>query len=174
MKKSNPKNVNRKNTKRVILICSILLSVFICAGILSIHAYFTDRDSVSNNFTVGNNVIDIIDKNKVIVKNTPDDDNRAVLCYIRVFVAMEQPGVELPMTSPDLDTTNWTYGNDDYYYYNFTVAPNDETEPLFPNGVSGATSDNQLIVYAESIQAEAIVDESEGEGAYEAFNNQNN
>ncbi|MBR3786591.1 MAG: SipW-dependent-type signal peptide-containing protein [Firmicutes bacterium] len=168
MKKSNPNNVNRKNTKRGILICLLLLIMAVCVGVLSIHAYFTDTDSVNNNFTVGENVIEITDDENIVVKNVKTD--RAVPCYIRVFVELERPEMTMTATWNTGDSGDWTMRQGDYYYYKHVVAPGDSTKPL----LSGVTmsEDAKLIVYAESIQAEAIV--SGSEGAFEAFNKPNN
>ena len=161
MRNSNPFDHKKKRSLRTILICALLLLLITTGGMLSIHAYFTDSDYVTNSFTVGNNTIAFSQdsEGRGIVQNTG-----TVPCFIRVFAALENgPAIDSYINKGD-GNTQWTqYG--DYYYYNSPVAADTATEALFKQSVPGASEDNKLIVYAESIQAEGIAG-----NAYDAFN----
>ena len=141
-------------SKKTILICALALALLLAVGAPTILAYFTDMDSVNNHFTVGENTIQIVynDQGKVVVENT-----KSVDCYIRVFVKPENPDTQMPV----VDTTNWTAGPSGYYYYKDPVKPGDTTKTIF---VNPETEDNAegLVLYAESIQAEAIITDTEG------------
>ena len=155
MKNSNRDNTNKsKKTLRKVLICTLLLLVLTAGGMMSIHAYFTDSAFVNNQFTVGNNTIEIVTLDAgVAVHNTG-----SVPCFVRVFAETET-GTELTVVGSDWSTKQ----TDGYYYFEKALEPKDAdgdtTTPLVaqPEG---------LIFYAESIQAEGIATT-----ALEAFKN---
>ena len=152
MKPSKAKKTNL--TLRGILICMILLVMVIAGSIASIHAYFTDTDSVTNNLTVGNNTIKIVEfEDGWAVQNTGTVD-----CYVRVFAEVERPEQGTVVVSG----ADWTSKQSDgYYYYEKVVTPFGTAEDTTTKLMADATG---LIIYAESIQAEVIAD-----NAIEAF-----
>lgn len=137
----------------------LLIGAFLCICLSIVAggtlAYFTTEDTAHNVITTGG--IDIAlqewaDEQKVTpfpedgidgvmpgtsvtkiveVKNTGSND-----AYIRVKVDKNitlagegEPDSDLLELS--LNTTDWTVGEDGYYYYNKALAPGEETEPLF-------------------------------------------
>ena len=133
----------KRTTKRLAIICIILLIVFVACNAASIKAYFTDMESSTNTFSLGKTVVKVIEdteNQKISVYNDGTVD-----CYIRVFAEMERSDMTFSI-SPEQE---WTK-NGDYYYYQSYVEPG---EPVaFLTGVNFASGD-EIIVYAECIQA---------------------
>ena len=150
MTKSKRKKQNHR--LHLIVLCLLLLNILLFGNILSIHAYFTDQDSITNTVTVGSNDIEITDGNQAIVKNTSE-----VSCYVRVFAEAEVAGTVTWSLNESVNTDGqayWTNGGDGYYYYKNVLAPNELTEPLFTSlSVIGGGSNPAMIIYAESIQS---------------------
>ncbi len=162
-----------QKTSLAVLICGVcllLLTGGICAYLISVA-------NQTNSFTVGENVTRIEEdfdppttieagesyEKKVTVRNV-----KSVPCYVRVFAEFSDPEQEDAMRL-DFNTTDWTVKQTDGYYYYKSILPVGEaTEPLFEKIYAEKDSSNlELIVYSESVQAEGASDPQT------AFQNQN-
>jgi len=95
------------------------------------------------------------------VKNVP--------CYVRVKAVISNSNVK-DCLDINFDTASWTYNiSDGYYYYNSAINPQGMTTPLFTHitvkGEAEMTEiqkelfndfDEDMIIYAESVQAESF------------------
>lgn len=111
-----------KKTKKIIIIAA--LAVLVIASIVAIYAYLADRGEKENNFTVGNNTVEIDEEfnpppelkegnnpfvKKVCVKNTGN-----VPCYVRVFFEFSDSKVkETAKISAD-EYEKYNDGSDNY------------------------------------------------------------
>ncbi len=181
--------------KRKILVCAVLA---ICLSLLVFGtlAYFTAEERAHNVITSGNIDIDLqewADENKTVP--FPEDGVGDVMpgtevtkiveikntgsgaAYIRVEVeqqiTLEDGSVDKSENSPlsiDFDKTNWTLGDDGYYYYNKALEPGETTEPLFTKVTFDKTMDNkyQNSTAAIDVTGYAVQTANNGNSALEA------
>lgn len=140
--------------KKIVLILCLL----ICLCIGGTYAYFTHLQKLRNEFTVGNNTIEIIEeynppeeigigetefKKEIKIKNTGN-----TAAYIRLFVEFSDSDIK-KISEISVDGTtyfpadklnenlpqNWTIieenGLDQYYYYTEILEPGEISEPIF-------------------------------------------
>lgn len=107
-----------------------------------------------------------------IVSVTNLDSKSWIRVQVTVIIEKEVNGqtIELPLYLDDgtpvvtitgLDTTNWVYGDDGYWYYNTALAKDEETTDLFTGVHFSAATPNDyahsvcnVYVYAEAVQAD--------------------
>ena len=164
----------------------LLLAVL--AGMLGISgtaAYQTAFDGTVNRISVGNNTTFIEEEfpdptpvpleedpeyqKKVWVSNTASgEDGHNVDCYVRIALGYSNSDIGKAVTLKNLDTENWVYKDDGYYYYKKLLREGESTTPLF-TGVSidssrveqsflDTISEFEIQVYEESVQAEGAED----------------
>lgn len=143
-----------RTTKRLAVICILLLIVFIGCNVVSIKAYFTDMESAKASFSLGKTVVEVIEDTENQEISVYNDGT--VDCYIRVFAEMERSDMTFSI-SPE---QGWDKTGD-YYYYQSYVEP--EKTVAFLKGVNFA-SDDEIIVYAECIQREGFSSAEEAFG----------
>lgn len=162
--------MNRK--KLIILIVSVASFVFL--GVAVTFALLTANDSAENKLKIAETDTAIIDdfeppsaiapgvtfKKTVSVQNTGKTDS-----FIRMKVIFSDSTAEEFCTLDGMDTENWEYRDDGYYYYKHTVAPSAATQPLFTDVTIKTTKadgtsysiydmvDFDMTLYAEAIQA---------------------
>ena len=161
------------NKKVKIVLASLLLVMTVFAG-LTLADLLEQANSLTNTFTIGSidteidedppAVVDNKISKKPKIKNTGKND---ALVRARVTVSpqsiIDEFSIELEM-----NTTNWTQGNDGYWYYNDLLKPSELTEPLF-NSVEGygivsdgqinvGLADLEIAIYHEAIQSSVLID----------------
>lgn len=161
------------NKKVKIVLASLLLVMTVFAG-LTLADLLEKANSLTNTFTIGSIDTEIEEDPPAVVvskiskkpkiKNTGKND---ALVRARVTVSpqsiIDEFSIELEM-----NTTNWTQGNDGYWYYNDLLKPSELTEPLF-NSVEGygivsdgqinvGLADLEIAIYHEAIQSSVLID----------------
>lgn len=162
--------MNRK--KLIVLIVSIVSFIFL--GIAVTFAFLTANDNAENKLKIAETDTAIIDdfeppsaispgvtfKKTVSVQNTGKTNS-----FIRMKIIFSDSKAEEFCALDGMDTENWEYCDDGYYYYKHIVAPSAATQPLFTDITikttkSDGTSytiydmvDFDITVYAEAIQA---------------------
>lgn len=147
----------------------------LCMSMLSIFAYFTVGAEVVNPFQIGGNQISIIEefepeaikpgkqiKKKVCVRN--DGPNA---CYVRIRVLFSDSYVG-DYAKVDWNLTDWVYNAEDqFYYYKQSVQMGEVTSNLMTQIEICADipeeniTDVDVLVYAESYQADGFTDYQE-------------
>lgn len=176
----------------------LLIGAFLCICLSIVAggtlAYFTAENTAHNVITTGgidialqewsdeqkvtpfpeNGIDDVMPGTSVTkiveVKNTGSNE-----AYIRVKVdkniALDGEGdPDLDLLELDLNTENWTEGEDGYYYYNEALAPDGVTEPLFTK-VTFAGSMNNIYQNSSAsvdVTAYAVQVANNGDTALEA------
>lgn len=172
-----------RNKKNVLILCIVLT-----AGLCSIGgtiAYFTSYDRMENVISIGYNSTEIEEEfpqpspvpieespqyhKKVWVSNTAQNDAGALAeCYVRVSLGYSHREFAEAVVLKDLDTENWVYKGDGYYYYKRPLKEGEKTTPLFTgfsidsskvdiNSLDHIT-EFEIQVYEESVQAEGFDD----------------
>lgn len=147
-----------------------VLAICISVLIYTTIAYFNTADTARNVITSGNIKIELQETTLVNDSEIPFKESRDIYnvmpgqeiskivrventgdnpAYIRISVAkairLAEGAEGTPDTrliSIDYDSTNWTLGDDGYYYYNKPLSAGDTTEPLFRNVIFDATMGN--------------------------------
>lgn len=124
-------------------------------------AWMTDHDRILNQMTAGYNDSTIEEEfpsptpaepGETVAKEVKIRNSGPVPCYIRVSVLISEGEVTLE----GLDTTNWLYEEDGFYYYKKAVEPGESTDSLFTGVKTDAASGNSQLtvtVVEESVQA---------------------
>lgn len=162
------------------LVCIMALSI---GGTL---AYFTAEESQTNVITAGNIDIQLIEKtldeqgkqipypeapitgimpstqvDKIVtVKNTGGNDAYVRVSLDTVITASDGSSLDTEYIKLDYNITDWTKGQDGYYYYNKVLAPDEETKPVITKvsfdkdmGNLYAGSTIEVIAGAHAVQA---------------------
>ena len=145
-------------------LCLLLLTGAICAYLISVA-------NRMNQVTVGENVTTSEEEfepparleagqryeKKVTVRNL-----KSVPCYVRVFAELSDPE-QAETIQIEFNAEDWTTKQaDGYYYYKKRLPVGEATEPLFEELYAEQDSSNlNLIVYSESVQAEGAGDPQE-------------
>ena len=161
------------NKKVKIVLASLLLVMTVFAG-LTLADLLEQANSLTNTFTIGSIETEIEEDPPAVVdseiskqpkiKNTGEND---ALVRARVTVSpqsiIDEFGIKLEM-----NTTDWTEGEDGYWYYNDLLKPNDTTKPLFAsvkgNGIVSdgqinvGLADLEIAIYHEAIQSSVLID----------------
>ncbi|MEG2353895.1 MAG: TasA family protein [Clostridium sp.] len=171
--------MRNKRVKRGLVSKALALVVVAAISIGATSAYFTDKQSVTNTFTVGDVKIGIeeaewgklpnhdIAPGKTLSKDPVIKNTGKNSCWMRVKVAYDTTIFELV----GVDTTNWTLVGD-YYYYNSIVPAAGKTSPVFTSVKMKDTVKESTITSGQLdviVNAEAV--QSDGFTTYtEAFN----
>lgn len=156
------KELQNKNHRKTLIVLSIVLSLGL---ISSVSAYFVDKATAKNSFTIGyvetkieedytppkDLKPDITFPKKVTVKNTGPND-----CYVRMLVTFSNSQMG-DVCIIDYNETDWEKDErDGYWYYKHLLKSGETTKPLFntvtiPKGVDEKNlQDFDINVYHES------------------------
>lgn len=152
----------KKMKMKSILLLTLMVAV-IMGTIGGTVAYLvTSTDPVENVFTSSKVTTKIEEevkngtKSKIIVKNTGDVDVWVRVAIIGNYVKDGQV-VGAWNGTVSYNSTKWTKGNDDYYYYIEVVKVGQETENLLIGGINSETKEDgshlEITVIHQSIQA---------------------
>lgn len=154
-----------KEKAAVIVCCVLALSIFCSAGII---AYFTDGDTVKNEFIIGGNTVDVIENfippeelepgvvftKDVKVSNTGPND-----CFVRMSVVFSDEDIG-KYCEVNYNTADWVLEQEDgYWYYKNPLASGAITTSLFTSvkvkdsAPLDAMKDFEVLVYTESYQS---------------------
>ena len=157
----NWKEANTMKRRALILSALALLAALFAAGTI---AYFTAEGQAHNVITTGG--VDIAvqewaDEDKTqpfqdptgvmpgttVTKIAEVKNTGAADAWVRVQVTQSiQRDKELypndGLVTLDYNTTDWTQGEDGYFYYNKVLKPGEVTEPIFTNVAFSGTMDN--------------------------------
>ncbi|MCH5325411.1 MAG: hypothetical protein J1E39_09355 [Eubacterium sp.] len=105
------------------------------------YAYLIANDTAVNEFSVGENDIDIVEDSFVppeklgptvtFDKNPKISNNGDVSCFVRARIDFSDSEAEKFCELVGLNTTEWDHRDDGYYYYKAALDPGDETQALF-------------------------------------------
>lgn len=106
---------------------------------------------------------------KIWVSNSPSDEEHiAVNCYVRVSLGYSDSDIGKAVSLQNVDTKNWVYGDDGYYYYTQIVHEGESTSQLCTGFRIDYTrleqkywkllKEFQIQVYEESIEADPFED----------------
>lgn len=165
--------------KKKILSIALVVAMIavVAAGSL---AYFTDKDSAENVFTVGNVSIDLtepkwdesgsIDAETVyagepLAKDPTVTNDGNNPCFVRIKVeGLDQFGDKGAITYrtdyvADKLGENWVKHTDGYFYYTKVLAVGESTDALFdqivmPTGLTGGEEADPIVVTAQAVQAQ--------------------
>ncbi len=158
------------NKKRTIIGSLLLIGICISFSIATIAAYLADADSARNAVTVGGNRIEIdeifepepIMPDETIVKKVRIKNTGPNACYVRVMAVFSDSDLG-KYTQVDWNLKDWIYNaQDGYYYYPSIIEHDESTSWLFTSLrfsedlPQEMIKDTDLIVYAESYQAEGF------------------
>ncbi|MGF0052229.1 TasA family protein [Catenibacterium mitsuokai] len=160
------KIMRNKDHRKTLIVLVIVLSLGLFS---SVSAYFMDKATAKNSFTIGYVETKIEEDytpphelkpgitftKKVTVKNTGSND-----CYVRVLVTFSNSNME-HVCSIDYNNTDWKKNDKDgYWYYKKLLKSGETTEPLFktvtvsPNVDENNLQDFDINVYHESSNTE--------------------
>lgn len=155
---------------------SIIITIVLISLIGGIIAYFTDGDTKTNKLRIGSNDITIVEefdppedinpgetfKKDVSIRNTGMSN-----CYVRVKAIFTRSDMK-EVSIIDWNTLSWKYDETDgYYYYNKVLEKDGLSDPLMQNVTISEFADAEalrnydIIIYAESIQADTFKDYKE-------------
>lgn len=178
--------------KRRLLILSVLA---ICAATLAAGtlAYFNSEDTAHNVITTGGVEIAIqewadeeretefTDPDGVMpgaeitkiaeVKNVGASDAWVRVKVTKAVNRADQGEADLDLIQLDLNTKDWTLGEDGYYYYNVALKAGEVTEPIFTcvKFDKNMGNDYQEAEALVDVYAQAVQSANNGESALEAF-----
>ena len=146
----------------------VFIMLMILISIPITHAFLADEDSVTNKFSVGENISHIEEAfgsysnfkaGKSYKKNVTVKNDGSVDCYVRVFAEIEDPEVAEKLTV-NYNTNKWTAKQaDGYYYYKDKIKPGEKTVPLFTKITAKKDTDEfQMICYSETVQSDGSSD----------------
>lgn len=161
----------------------VILGALFLSGVLTVGgtaAYMTTTVQRVNKVAVGQNTT-VIEENfpdppallvtenpeyekKVWVTNrTSAEDGYNVNCYVRVALSYSNSDIGKAVILKNLNTTDWVYGSDGYYYYTKILNEGKTTPALFTgfsiqsdkvqNAYKEYIQDFSISVYEESVQA---------------------
>lgn len=89
-------------------------------------------------------------------------------CYVRMSLSYSNSDIGNAVVLTNLNTTDWIYGQDGYYYYKYVLQEGKSTSPLFTgfsisselvdSSCKAYISDFSISVYQESVQAAGFAD----------------
>ncbi len=173
--------MNKKKLLTIIASLALLVSV----GLFSL-AFFSDEKKVDNVITTGNIAIDLHDlgadeedfpangiQNVVpgdkIVKIVKVENVGSNPAWIKVVLTPEsdKENLDLSVIELELNTTQWTKGEDGAYYYYRALLPNETTENLL-SSVTFPTSlgnDYANVTFTIGVQAYGVQSQNNGSSA---------
>lgn len=162
----------------------LLLTGFL--GVSGTFAWFTSFDKKENLLAVGHNTTTVTEdfpkpspipvsqnpkyKKTVSVANRTSAENGfGVDCYVRVMLSYSNSDIGNAVTLLGLNTSDWEYRADGYYYYRKILKEGQQSTPLFtgfqidPEKVTDVyrpwLDEFSIGVYEESVQAEGFQDD---------------
>ncbi|MBQ0000239.1 MAG: hypothetical protein KBT01_01690 [Clostridiales bacterium] len=174
----------------------LTLGILMLAGILGSGgslAYLVATTDAVNKTAVGRNITDIREdfpdqpgveneenphyKKTVWVANTGGGESGYnVDCYVRAALSYSNYDIGKAVTLENLNTADWEYHTDGYYYYRYALKEGEVTTPLFTGfqidrsqveeSFSDYISDFSIYVYEESVQAYPFSDCTEAFAYY--------
>lgn len=181
----------KKKSAAMFAAAAAITALFLNTG--STEAYLTSFAKMNNTVSVGQNTTEIEedfpDPTPVPAENDPEyrkevwvsnktagSAGSGVDCFVRLAVGYSHSDIAGAVVLNDLDTENWTLGDDGFYYYRRPLKEGESTTPLF----SGFRIDSSKVdpdylkiipsfeiqIYEESIQAAGF---TEYEKAWESF-----
>lgn len=164
--------MSKKKIFLIVIACLILVS----ASFGLTYAYLIANDSVANEFTIGENKIDVeeeydppekLEPGKVIIKKPSAKNTGNLSCFVRMRAEFSDSAAKELCEELDIDTVNWEYDSSDgYYYYKKLLNPGESTTNLFTkvviktekadgtNLTDADMLDFDILVFAESCQHE--------------------
>ncbi len=159
-------NQTKKMKNNFIIVC---LFCILLTGVMGIYGYYSDKETVNNHFSFGEDTT-IIEEDFVLpdemepgisFRKSPKVTNTGnVPCYVRIFCELSDSRVS-SFISLDFNQKEWSLKQSDgYYYYNKILQPGESTEPLFTtvkidsNIEEDKLKDFNIIVYADTVQSE--------------------
>lgn len=164
--------------KILLIVAACLLAASASFGVT--YAYLIANDSVQNEFTVGENKIEVEEEYDppkklepgIVIPKKPRVKNTGNLpCFVRMRADFSDSAAKEFCEELDIDTVNWEYEADGYYYYKKLLPPGESTTELFKqlkiktvkeNGdalTEADLIDFDVLVFAESCQHEDHVGE---------------
>lgn len=155
--------MKNKLTKKSVSLIVLVVALF--AGIFTVGsawAYFIDDEKDNNTITLRavdteiEETIDSTDLTKIpVVRNTGTHD-----CIVRLKVEVTPESEIENISFRDLNTSEWSFNEEDgYYYYQGLLAPEEATPAIF-TGVDikdiDVMNDFDIVLYQEAIQPEII------------------
>lgn len=172
--------------KKIAAIAVVLCMLSIAA--MGTLAYFNDSATAHNIITSGDIDIALEEKTAsgesfvnvdgvmpgqevdkiVTVHNAARSSDAWIRMWVNVAISDDVKQICLPLTQDgveivqlNFDTTNWTKGEDDYYYYNYRLSADETTKPLFTTVKFAEETPNQyqntkilINILAEAVQAD--------------------
>lgn len=150
----------------------ILTAGILCflSAVTGVYGYFTDSAYAANRFGVGWNDVEIREEfpdpdpeeGEEITKKASFVNTGPVTCYVRARLVFNSLAVQ-EAARLEVNTQQWSLGEDGYYYYQKQLPPQGETEELLysvtvEKPVSEEEKSFDLAVYVETVQAEDGVD----------------
>ena len=166
--------------KKKIIALALVLCMVAVAVVGGTLAYFTDDDSATNTFTVGNVEIDLTEPNwdevgekeaedaypgEPLAKDPTVENVGANPCFVRVSVSNLDQFGDAGMITYRTDYkegvlgTDWVLHTDGYFYYSKVLAVGAKTDALFdqiviPFGVTNSAETKDIVVTAQAVQAQ--------------------
>lgn len=163
--------MKRKFSKMAITFIAAAALIMACVAGGALAFLVGSTDPVTNTFVAGEVECSVNQTaNSATVTNTGN-----VRAYIRATVVgntLNDAGqvtgnwTDETKNSYLLNTTDWTKGEDGYYYYNGIVDPEDETENLFKSNAPASLNHLLITVLAEAIQADGMPGVSNAQQAF--------
>lgn len=160
-------------TKKRITIIALSCLLMLTASFGITYAYLIASDSEVNQFTVGENTIEVVEEyeppEKLIpgmkIKKAPRVENTGNLpCFVRMKAVFSDSAAE-KFCEPLEIGVDWDYeAKDGYYYYKKILQPGESTQPLFEWVVIKSMKDDDtsytekemvdfdILIYAESLE----------------------
>lgn len=184
--------MTQNNIKHSVL---LILSVC-CIGVGGTCAYQTAFDAKVNSVCVGNNKTSIEEEfpspspiplnedseylKKVWVTNSSIEENSgSVPCYVRVALDYSSSDIGKAVILQNMDTENWIFDSDGYYYYKKILLPGERSTALFDGFFIDASKlekpylqqmeSFEIQVYEESIQSDGFRDYREAWRSFGEF-----
>ena len=155
-------------------------------------AYFTAEETAQNVITMGSLKMELVELNEdgkpwedvenivpgmEVTKKAYVENNGTVYFYTRVKITksfVNEQGEKLPDLNTDLVELDlgedWELDEDGFYYYEESVKPGEETEPLFTTVTFSTKMGNeyQNVKVIIDLDAQAVQSRNNGESALEA------
>lgn len=165
--------------KRKVLTLALTVCIVAILAIGGTLAYFTDDETATNTFTVGNVDITLTEPNwdnsgskdapevypgEALAKDPTVTNDGANPCFVRIKVEgldCLAPAGNITYRTDYVDGKlgdNWVKGTDGYFYYNKVLAVGEKTDALFDQIVipTGLTNDEDKTAYNVVVTAEAV------------------
>lgn len=163
-------------------------------GIGGTAAYLTSFDQKENTVAVGHNTTETeeefpdptpipVDENPEFVKKvwvtncSSGEEGFNVDCYVRVSLGYSNNDIGDAVILKNLDTDNWVYKNDGYYYYRYVLKEGESSKPLFTGfSIDSSRVDDTYLnqiqefkiqIYEESVQSTGFSDYEEAWNYYQ-------